>query len=63
VVLADSLPIVSRERMCRDMDDWGYTFRLGSAAAWFAADAEDARDWLMRHGLLDLQGNIAYACR
>jgi hypothetical protein len=63
VVLADSLPNVSRERMCRDMDDWGYTFRLGSAAAWFAADAEDARDWLMRHGLLDLQGNIAYACR
>ena len=24
-----------RERMCRDMDDWGYSFRLGSAARWF----------------------------
>ena len=63
VVLADSLPRVSRERMCRDMDEWGYTFRLGRAAAWFAEDAEDARGWLIRHGLLDLQGDITYACR
>ena len=39
VVLADSLPQVGRERMCRDMDAWGYTFRLGSAATWFAEDA------------------------
>ena len=22
----------ARERMCRDMDEWGYSFRLGSAA-------------------------------
>jgi hypothetical protein len=45
------------------MDEWGYTFRLGLAAAWFATDAEDARDWLMRHGVLDLEGEITYACR
>jgi len=63
VVLAQSLPNVSLERICRDMDDWGYSFRLGSAAAWFATDAGDAHDWLMRHGLLDSQGDVTYACR
>jgi len=63
VVLAQTLPNVSRERMCRDMDAWGYSFRLGSAAAWFAEDAGDARDWLIRHGLLDLQGGLTYDCR
>jgi hypothetical protein len=63
IILAQTLPNVGRERMCRDMDEWGYTFRLGSAAQWFAQDAEDARDWLMRHGVLDSQGCPTYACR
>jgi hypothetical protein len=63
VVLAETLPNVSRERMCGDMDEWGYTFRLGSAATWFAKDAPEARDWLIRHGLLDLKGRPTYVCR
>jgi hypothetical protein len=63
IVLAESVPNVSRERMCCDMDEWGYSFRLGAAATWFAEDAEDARDWLTRHGLLDLQGHATFACR
>jgi hypothetical protein len=50
--LADRVPGVGRERMCADMDAWGYTFRLGSAARWFAEDAEDARQWLVARGLL-----------
>lgn len=63
VVLAQTLPNVTRERMCRDMDEWGYSFRLGSAAAWFAEDAQDARDWLIGHGLLDPEGRITHVCR
>jgi hypothetical protein len=63
IILAQSLPNVGRERMCRDMDEWGYTFRLGSAAKWFDQDATDARDWLMRHGVLDSQSQPTHACR
>jgi hypothetical protein len=63
VVLADLVPNVGGGRMCRDMDEWGYSFRLGSAVTWFAEDAEDARDWLIRHGLLDSWGQATYACR
>jgi hypothetical protein len=53
IVLAEALPGVGRARMLADMDAWGYTFRLGSAGAWFAGDAEDARGWLVEHGVLD----------
>lgn len=52
VELAARLPGYSRERMFADMDAWGYSFRLGSARAWFERDAEDARAWLAQRGLL-----------
>jgi hypothetical protein len=63
IVFAELLPNVGRSRMFRDMDEWGYTFRLGSAAAWFEQDAEDARRWLVDHGLIDASGAPTYACR
>ncbi len=53
IVLAGELPGVGRERMFRDMDAWGYTFRLGSARAWFEQDADDARAWLVDRGVID----------
>lgn len=56
IVLAGELPGLGRERMFSDMDEWGYSFRLGSARAWFEADAEDARAWLVAEGLLDAAG-------
>ena len=56
IVLADALPGVGRLRMMADMDTWGYSFRLGSARAWFEHDAEDARHYLIQHQLLDRAG-------
>jgi hypothetical protein len=52
ILLADALPGVGRERLMADMDAWGYSFRLGSASAWFEADAEDALGFLAERGLL-----------
>jgi len=51
ILLADALPGVGRERLMADMDAWGYSFRLGSARAWFEQDAEDALAFLAERGL------------
>jgi len=53
ILLADHVPKVGRDRMLADMDAWGYTFRLGSARAWFENDAAETRAWLRRHLLID----------
>ena len=52
ILWADRLPGAGRARLMADMDAWGYSFRLGSAARWFAEDAGDAREWLAARGLL-----------
>ena len=52
IVLAGELANVGSERLMRDMDAWGYTYRLGSTQAWFEQDADDARAWLAARGLL-----------
>jgi len=51
IILAGHIGL-SAEAICADMDDWGYTFRLGSAHAWYTQDAGEARAWLVQHGLL-----------
>ncbi|HTP38612.1 MAG TPA: hypothetical protein VMI92_03460 [Steroidobacteraceae bacterium] len=56
ILLGDTLPGVGRDRLCRDMDEWGYTFRLGSARAWFEQDAQGARHWLLDAALIDAAG-------
>jgi hypothetical protein len=56
LLLADLVPGYSLPALLRDMDSWGYSFRLGSAAAWFASDAADARAWLHARGWVDQAG-------
>ena len=52
-LLGDALPGVGRTRVLVDMDAWGYTFRLGSAQAYFDLDAQSSWEWLAARGLAD----------
>lgn len=52
IIWAGRLSGVGRDRIYADMDAWGYTFRAGSAKAWFTSDAEDAEAWLLARGLI-----------
>jgi hypothetical protein len=63
IVLADELATLGRDRMLGDMDRWGYTFRLGSARAWFEQDAQDARRWLREQGVLGDDGLPTFRLR
>jgi hypothetical protein len=58
ILLAGLLPDYSSRIMMKDMDQWGYTFRLGSAQDWFEQDAEDAREWLLSSGIIDEQYRV-----
>jgi hypothetical protein len=53
ILLADELGALGQDRMLSDMDAWGYSFRLGSARAWFENDAAEAGTWLRANGLID----------
>lgn len=63
ILLAAEIPGFGSDRMMADMDTWGYTFRLGSARAWFEGDAEDAREWLTRNSLLNPAGRPTFKLR
>ena len=60
---AEDLRKPSHASLMRDMDEWGYTFRLGSAAAWFSRDAADARRWLVDSHLIDERGEPTWRLR
>lgn len=62
-LLADFIPEMGRARSFRDMDEWGYSFRLGSAQAWFEQDAEDALAWLQKHKLVDGEEQPSFLLR
>jgi hypothetical protein len=52
ILLSDFIPEMKQNRMLSDMDAWGYSFRLGSARAWFEQDAEDAFEWLVKNKII-----------
>ena len=54
ILLGAKLSGCSADTMMKNMDSWGYSFRLGSAFAWFHEDAEDAQQWLLREKLIDI---------
>src|SRR5690625_710150 len=62
ILLADQLPGMGRARMLADMDAWDYSFRLGSAQAWFEKDAEDARQTLVERGIVDARDDTVLIC-
>lgn len=53
ILLAAQIEGFSRQGMFEDMDRWGYSFRLGSAQAWFERDADDACARLVSDGIID----------
>jgi hypothetical protein len=63
LLLSAELPQCGFDRACADMDEWGYSFRLGSTRAWFEQDAEDARLWLLAEGIIGQQGQLTGSCR
>ena len=62
IVLAEYIGL-SVDAIWADMDAWGYTFRLGSAQAWFEQDAAEARAWLVAHGVLNETGAPTWKLR
>lgn len=59
ILLANELSINPAEFLA-NMDRWGYSFRLGSARAWFEQDSSDAGAWLNDHGLINQDRAISY---
>ena len=55
VLLAQTLNGFGAARCLADMDAWGYSFREGSARAWFDGDGKHALAWLVKHGFIDAQ--------
>ena len=63
ILLSEYINSFGQERMLNDMDEWGYTFRLGSSKAWFEEDAEDAKELLIKYNLIDLKNNPMWKIR
>ncbi|MEM7208234.1 MAG: hypothetical protein AAF434_10440 [Pseudomonadota bacterium] len=52
ILIASDTGVPGFEQILRDMDNWGYSFRLGCTQRWFEEDAQDARDWLFERSII-----------
>ncbi|HIO97722.1 MAG TPA: hypothetical protein EYG71_07335 [Leucothrix sp.] len=60
ILLADEIPDMGKSRMMQDMNNWGYTFRLGSAENWFNNDAEDALARLQKNKIVNKKQRVTF---
>ncbi len=56
ILLADALTGVGRDRLMQDMDAWGYSFSSGQHPCLVRGRCEDARQWLLRCGIVAAEG-------
>lgn len=60
ILLSEHLASSSKAALMREMDEWGYSFRLGSTQKWFEEDAEDAQNWLIEHQIINKQKQVLW---
>jgi len=60
ILLSEHLENFNRNAMFKDMDTWGYTFRLGSAQRWFQEDAQDAKKWLLDKNIINHHEQVSF---
>jgi len=60
ILLSDHLTEFSRNTMFADMDNWGYSFRLGSTKRWFEHDAQDAKSWLINKNIINKNEQLCF---
>jgi len=63
ILLSDHIAEMGKARMLSDMDEWGYSYRLGSSQAWFEQDAEDAFEWLLKNDLITADSTPTWQVR
>ena len=63
ILLSDHIENYDRNQLMQDMDDWGYSFRLGSANAWFYQDADEVCQWLIKHQIINKGGEVTWNLR
>ena len=63
ILLADEINGFSRDIIFNDMDEWGYSFRLGSTKKWFEHDSQDAVEFLRHNKLIDKNNRYLFSLR